>query len=93
MAKLYGVEFKPDLSHETIFPWEDLKARFKYILKSNDFKNHKSCPKCGKVSENLIWINFSSPSWTWEHLCGREGPLSICPDCCIQVEFIIYMIN
>ncbi len=58
-------------------------------LSGNNFKDHQSCPKCSLKSEALIWINFKSPKWTWENLCGREGPLSICPNCKIQVEHIV----
>ncbi len=25
------------------------------------------------ASERAEWIYFSSPNWTWEQLCGREG--------------------
>lgn len=74
-----------------IFPWEDVK-------KSMDDKigavpNHLPCPICGKPSEKLDWIRFLSPKWTWENLMGRMGPLSICPDCHSQVEFICMMMN
>ena len=27
----------------------------------------------GADPEAMDWIYFSSPAWTWEHLCGREG--------------------
>jgi|RhiMethySRZTD1v2_1073278.scaffolds.fasta_scaffold855506_1 hypothetical protein len=23
--------------------------------------------------ESARWVYFSSPDWTWQHLCGREG--------------------
>ena len=85
--------FLPDTTFETHFPWDDVKPCFKNKLESNDFENHDNCPKCKLKSEKLIWINFSSPRWTWRESCGREGPLSICPKCNIQVEFIIECMN
>ena len=86
-------EFVPDEDFETYFPWEDVTACLKNKLESNRFTGHSNCIKCGLESGKLIWIQFSSPDWTWEHLCGREGPLSICPDCKIQVEFILEVMN
>jgi hypothetical protein len=82
-------DFVPDTTYsEREFPWEDVIACFPEILNSEDFKNGKSCPECGLPSEQLTWIYFRSPSWTWKHLCGRAGPLSLCPKCRIQVQFI-----
>ncbi|MDX2046757.1 MAG: hypothetical protein SFU87_08215 [Chitinophagaceae bacterium] len=93
MKKIKRTYFIPDKTYETHFPWEDVKACFKKKLESSDFNDHNRCPKCGLDSKNLFWINFSSPSWTWENLCGRSGPLSICPNCKIQVEFILTEMN
>jgi len=67
------------------FPWADI------ILGStnNDDKleNGLPCHKCGKKYDELLQVNFRSPDWTWEHLCGRAGILTICTDCLIQVDF------
>lgn len=93
MKRINKKEFNPDESYETHFPWEDVKACMNMTLNGNKFKNRESCTKCELESENLIWINFKSPKWTWEHLCGRQGPLSICPNCKIQVEFILEILN
>jgi hypothetical protein len=49
-----------------------------------------TCPKCGK---EVRWINFCSPAWTWQHLCGRKGPLAICEDCHEQVYFDCEVMN
>ena len=75
----------------TIFPWEDVKACMDKKIPAR--ANHLSCPFCGKTSENLEWIKFKSPTWTWQQLCGRRGPLSMCPDCHCQVEFICEVMN
>lgn len=74
-----------------IFPWDDIKACIDKKIPARS--NHLSCPFCGKASEELEWINFNSPAWTWQKLCGRQGPLSICPDCHCQVEFICEIMN
>ena len=55
--------------------------------------NHRPCPLCGKPSEELKWIYFDSPGWTWQQLCGRAGPMSICPDCGCIVEFDCFLLN
>jgi hypothetical protein len=87
-------KFVPDTTYSvTYFPWKHVIACMKKTLDSKEFANHLPCPKCGLRSENLDWINFRSPDWTWEHLCGRAGPLSICPECKIQVEFILHVMN
>ena len=65
-----------------IFPWEDLEAcRKKRRRRSRALDEAlerygpeaKSCPKCNRPGKDLRWIHFSSPAWTWDHLCGREG--------------------
>ena len=85
--------FIPDTTFDTHFPWDDVIACFKKRLPSDNFRGRKKCPKCGRNSEALVWIKFNSPIWTWRNLCGREGPLSICPQCSIQVEFIMESMN
>ena len=74
-----------------IFPWPDVEVCINE--KVVERANHFPCPLCGKKSEHLIWINFRSPDWTWQQECGREGPLSICPDCHFQVAFICKILN
>lgn len=91
---LNGQKFIPDNSYEyNFFPWEDVIRRFKYQLDNKRFINKSKCRKCNELSENLVWINFSSPRRTWRNLCGRQGPLSICPTCKIQVQFIPERMN
>ena len=85
------ITFVPDTSHETYFPWDDVMLCFDNRLPN--YVGWKKCPKCGLESEKLIWIEFNSPPWTWKHLCGSRGPLSICPNCRIQVDFIVTAIN
>lgn len=73
-----------------IFPWEDVG---KCLNKPFIVQGKKKCPKCGRLSYRLCWIYFTSPSHTWEDLCGRSGPLSLCPKCKKQVEFICQYMN
>lgn len=86
-------EFVPDGEFEELFPWEDVTVCLINKLESNKFIGHSKCTKCVLESGKLIWKQFSSPEWTWEHLFGREGPLSICPNCKIKVEFILEVMN
>ena len=78
-----------ELSHH--FPWDDVEACINDKIAPK--AQHTPCPMCGKPSEKLEWIHFCSPMSTWKSLCGREGPLSICPDCHYQVEFICEVMN
>lgn len=91
--KLNKLNFKPDPDFKTYFPWSNVIACFEEALPSCNFQDNDPCPKCKKNSENLVWINFVSPDWTWKKKCGREGPLSICPDCKIQVAFLCIIMN
>lgn len=85
--------FIPDTTAAREFPWDDVLACFDKQLQSEKFRNHQKCPKCGLDSDKLIWIEFRSPDWTWKSLCGSQGPLSICPNCKIQVEYIEKLMN
>ena len=85
--------FLPDRYVRSRFPWEDVIACMNDTLVSDDFIKQKECPNCGTKSEDLIWVEFRSPKYTWEQMCGRAGPLSICNKCNIQVEFIVEMMN
>lgn len=74
-----------------IFSKEDVKSCLGH--KIEPIPNRLSCPICGKPSEELCWIQFSSPPQTWRELCGRAGPMSICEECGWQVEFFCEMMN
>jgi hypothetical protein len=76
-----------------VFPWNDVLACFRAKLNSKEYAGHLPCPHCGAASEQLIWISFSSPDWTWKNLCGRSGPLSICPNCRTQVQFVCHIMS
>lgn len=76
---------------QEIFPWKDVEACMHEVR--TPLPNHLTCPICGKKSEDLDWIYFSSPDWTWEKMCGSAGLMSICKDCHCQVEFILESMN
>ncbi len=86
-----GTEYNEGEIEEPYYPLEDVEA----CLDTEEIAkpNHQSCPLCGKPSEELKWIYFRSPTWTWQELCGRAGPMSICPDCGCLVEFICAIMN
>lgn len=75
------------------FSWEEVRPCLDNVLVRENFKHHDSCPKCNLPSERLVWINFSSSQNSWNRLAGRGGPLSICPNCKIQVEFVCEIIS
>lgn len=90
------VAYEEDI--KKIFPWEDVSAcrgysgkkkipwsfgKKKYLVQA------KPCPRCGKKPDELYWIYFESPEFTWELLCGRAGWLTICDTCHYQVNFFL----
>ena len=85
------------------FPWEDVnKSRInKRLQKRHSVKEAKAlymtkdfhCPGCNRHADELEWIYFSSPKWTWENLCGSEGWMVVCDDCNEQVNYFAVVIN
>ena len=90
-----GIEYNRDIISNAYFPLEDVKAcmNSEIPIKIDKYPNHLPCPLCGKPSEELMWIYFESPKWTWDTYMGTAGPLSICPDCHSLVEYIMWLIN
>ncbi len=86
-----GIKYDKRELEEPYFPLEDIEACLD--RKMTAMPNHLPCPLCGKPSEQLEWIYFHSPQWTWQNLMGRGGPMSICPDCRCVVEFILHIMN
>ena len=66
------------------FPWDDVRQCYDRKIEP---MNGSSCPSCNLPGNQLLWIDFVSPPWTWKNLCGREGYLSICERCHVQVDF------
>lgn len=47
----------------------------------------RACFGCGRPAEDLEWIFFQSPLWTWTEQSGRAGWIVYCPLCDNQVSF------
>jgi len=90
-----GIEYDKWELEKAYFPLKDVEAcmNSEKTAKMTPFSNLRACPLCGKPSEELKWIWFKSPQWTWQKLCGRAGPMSICPDCGCIVEFKLHIMN
>ena len=79
------------------FPWEDVDAsrqnkalQRRHVKKRarEDYANQRgSCPSCGASPDQLAWFYFESPAWSWEHLCGRAGWMTVCDRCRRQVNY------
>lgn len=85
-----------------IFPWEHVEAcRKKRRRRSRALDEAleryggeaRPCPQCGMAGRDLRWIHFSSPPWTWQIDCGREGWLTVCEPCRWQVDFFQEIMN
>lgn len=81
-------QFEPNISYRTIFPWAEVMLCIDKSLPQKDFKNERSCPKCNCSSEDMFWIQFYDLNDVWKGVSDNNGPLSICPNCKIQVQFI-----
>lgn len=73
-----------------------------FVVYGESWEDVLACMKDGRVfyseekgdcGERLIAVNFSSPQWTWEKMCGRSGLLYICPVCKRQVKFDCLSMN
>ncbi|HVM16193.1 MAG TPA: hypothetical protein VM290_01250 [Gaiellaceae bacterium] len=52
-----------------------------------------ACPTCNASGSELSWFYFSSPPWTWQHLCGRAGVIAFCDRDEVQVASFISLMN
>jgi hypothetical protein len=79
---------------EGYFPWEDVDACRGRKTRSPKPVGHASaCPQCATPPEKLTWIYFHSPEWTWQHLCGRAGWMTVCDTCHLQTGFFLEIMN
>jgi hypothetical protein len=91
------------LDDDDQFPWEDVEAargderlqRQHPVAegKTRYVATGKPCPKCATPADRLTWFYFESPAWTWEHLCGRAGWMTVCNRCQMQVDFFSEMMS
>jgi len=96
-------EDEEDLEDDDSFPLEHVTASRKNSrlqrshpvspAKTKYVSQAKACPKCGATPEQLAWFYFESPPWTWEHLCGRAGWMTVCDKCHLQVDFFLQLMN
>jgi len=91
-----------NLGDDEKFPWDDIEASrqdAKKQAKKNArwaqerYGSHAVCSKCNRTARDLAWFYFSSPDWTWEHLCGRAGWMAVCDHCHEQVLFDCDVMN
>lgn len=79
----------PQCAKNGFFPWRDILAcmftKHKHLVLSE-----RVCPDCG---ERMIVFHYTSPTWTWNSLCGRAGYMTICPSCPKQIKFLLTMMN
>lgn len=66
------------------FPWSHVRQCYDRKVEP---MNGSSCPSCNLPGNQLLWIDFVSPPCTWKNLCGRQGYLSICEKCHVQIDF------
>jgi len=62
-------------------------------IKPDLIKEASCCSDCKMPPEKLAWFYFSSPAWTWQQFCGREGWVSYCDECDEQIDFFCVMMN
>jgi hypothetical protein len=77
-------EHAPDLPHAK----ERLTQR---LARTSD--DAPRCGCCQRSADDLLWVYFRSPEWTWENACGRAGWLLICPVSDDHVEFMLESMN
>ena len=79
----------PEPAKLRFFPWVDVLCS---MLEAPDAieVTEETCPLCG---HKLLNIHFSSPCWTWNELCGRKGPMTICPACPSQNVFSLEVMS
>ena len=79
----------PEKARMVYYPWKDVLASM-YLHPERVHLLKITCPDCGKP---LVRLYFSSPVWTWRHLCGRAGTMTICVSCPKQESFILEIMN
>jgi len=77
------------------FPWEDVEACRSRVRDpgTRPVARAGACPECETPGRDLTWIHFSSPAWTWTLRCGREGWLTVCDGCHLQISFFMESMN
>lgn len=76
-------------ARKVYFPWIDVIGSMMEHPEEVRYVENV-CPDCG---EKLLLLEFWSPHWTWRALCGRSGPMLICPNCSRQDSFSLHLMN
>ena len=79
----------PEKARMVYYPWKDVLASM-CVNPDKVYITKEICQDCG---EKLFRLHFSSPRWTWKHLCGRAGTMTICVSCPRQVDFSLEIMN
>lgn len=79
----------PKDSKRVYFPWEDVFAS----MSEKPERVKETAQPCKSCGGKVLSIYFSSPSWTWEKLCGKAGTMLICPSCVEQLDFCLEIMN
>ena len=79
----------PESARKVYYPWKDVLASM-YLRPERVNILKTTCSDCGK---RMFRLYFSSPGWTWRHLCGRAGTMTICISCPKQESFILEIMN
>ncbi|MBR2063239.1 MAG: hypothetical protein IJ971_00925 [Bacteroidales bacterium] len=79
----------PEKARMVYYPWKDVLASM-CVNPDKVYITKEICPDCGR---KLFRLHFSSPHWTWKHLCGRAGTMTICVSCPKQVDFSLEIMN
>lgn len=79
----------PEKARMVYYPWKDVLASM-CVNPDKVYITKEICPDCGR---KVFRLHFSSPRWTWKHLCGRAGTMTICVSCPRQVDFCLEIMN
>ena len=79
----------PEKARMVYYPWQDVLASM-CVNPDRVYITKETCLDCGG---KLFRLYFSSPRWTWKHLCGRAGTMTICVSCPKQVTFSLEIMN
>jgi len=90
-----------DPPDDEVFPWADVSAsraatRARRGIRAAQTRygpEAAACPACGAPATTHAWFYFESPAWTWDHLCGRAGWMTVCDPCHRQVNFFLEILN
>ena len=84
----YEVKFSFPLEHIIACMQDDILQARHRLADTERYQGSLSEPP-----ENVVWVYFKSPAWTWENLCGRAGWLVITKEPPREVAFFLEIMN